>query len=87
MIVKYVIDTNVIRDLSARSNDVEKESPAESVAVKIEQFLTNSQEPETEGVIVNRCRPHKKELVLQVLEKKFCQLTSTHRGICRVDLA
>lgn len=53
----------------ARSNDVEKESPAESVAVKIEQFLTNSQEAETEGVIVNRCRPHKKELVLQVLQK------------------
>lgn len=53
----------------ARSNDVEKESPAESVAVKIEQFLTASDEPETEGVIVNRCRPHKKELVLQVLEK------------------
>jgi hypothetical protein len=53
----------------ARSNDVEKESPAESVAVKIEQFLTASAEPETEGVIVNRCRPHKKELVTQVLEK------------------
>lgn len=53
----------------ARSNDVEKESPAESVAVKIEQFLTNSQEPETEGVIINRCRPHKRELVLQVLQK------------------
>ena len=53
----------------ARSNDVEKESPAESVAVKIEQFLTNSGEPETEGVIINRCRPHKKELVLQVLQK------------------
>jgi hypothetical protein len=53
----------------ARSNDVEKESPAESVAVKIQQFLSSSEEPETEGVIVNRCRPHKKELVLQVLEK------------------
>lgn len=53
----------------ARSNDVEKESPAESVAVKIEQFLTNSQDAETEGVIINRCRPHKKELVLQVLQK------------------
>lgn len=53
----------------ARSNDVEKESPSESVAVKIEQFLTASAEPETEGVIVNRCRPHKKELVMQVLDK------------------
>jgi hypothetical protein len=53
----------------ARSNDDEKQRPAESVAVKIEQFLTNSGEPETEGVIINRCRPHKKELVLQVLQK------------------
>lgn len=53
----------------ARSNDVEKESPGESIAVKIEQFLKASGEFESEGVIVNRCRPHKKEHVLQILEK------------------
>lgn len=63
----------------ARSNDVEKESPGESIAVKIEQFLKSSGEFETEGVIVNRCRPHKKEQVLQILEK----LVSSKRVQCK----
>ncbi len=62
----------------ARSNDVEKESPGESIAVKIEQFLKASGEFESEGVIVNRCRPHKKEQVLQVLEK----LVEHRRVVC-----
>jgi hypothetical protein len=53
----------------ARSNDVEKESPAESVAVKIQQFLSASESGELEGVIVNRCRPHKKEFIAQILQK------------------
>ena len=47
----------------------EKEAPGDSIAIKIQSLLTGFDEPQTAGVIANRCRPHKKEQVNQILEQ------------------
>jgi len=52
----------------ALSNITKDESPNDSIAVKIQDILQNSADGETQGVIFNRCRPHKKEEVRSVLE-------------------
>ena len=51
----------------AASNINTEESPVDSIVVKIQGILEASDEGETQGVIINRCRPHKKEAVLKVL--------------------
>jgi hypothetical protein len=51
----------------AASNINTEESPVDSIVVKIQGILETSDEGETQGVIINRCRPHKKEAVLKVL--------------------
>ncbi|MGB3724838.1 MAG: PriCT-2 domain-containing protein [Glaciecola sp.] len=53
----------------ALSNITKEEAPNDSIAVKIQDILQNSEDGETEGVIINRCRPHKKEEVKNVLAK------------------
>lgn len=53
----------------ALSNITKEEAPNDSIAVKIQDILENSDEGETQGVIFNRCRPHKKEEVKSVLDK------------------
>lgn len=50
----------------AYANMNEKEDPTSSLAAKIQNIL--QQEPQTQGVIINRCRPFKKDEVAQVLE-------------------
>lgn len=52
----------------ARSNDVQKDDPKEAIAIRIQSILNESDDGETQGVIVNRCRPHKKNDVIAVLE-------------------
>lgn len=52
----------------ALSNITSEESPSDSIAVKIQDVLTASgDEGQTQGVIINRCRPHKKEDVKKVM--------------------
>lgn len=53
----------------ALSNITKEEAPSDSIAVKVQDILENSEEGETEGVICNRCRPHKKEEVKNILAK------------------
>jgi len=53
----------------AYSNMKEKEAPGDSIAMKIQSLLIGFDEPQTAGVIANRCRPHKKEQVNQILEQ------------------
>lgn len=50
----------------AFSNMAEKEDPGNSIAAKI-QNLISVDHAETMGVLVNRCRPHKREQVEQIL--------------------
>ena len=76
----------------AYANMSEKDSPAESIAVKIQSFLTQSDGAQTEGVIVNRCRPHKKPDVVKVLEalEKSGKLAKTEqdgRKAARYEIA
>lgn len=52
----------------AMSNISAEDSPIDSIAVKIQSVLESNEDGETQGVIINRCRPHKKEAVLQVLD-------------------
>jgi hypothetical protein len=51
----------------AYANINEKISPSDAIAVKIQGLLSQCDEPQTEGVIVNRCRPHKKEDIVKIL--------------------
>lgn len=51
----------------ALSNINKDDAPADSIAVKVQDLLEASEDGETEGVICNRCRPHKKEEVKKVL--------------------
>ena len=53
----------------ALSNITKEDAPSDSIAVKIQDILENSDDGETQGVIFNRCRPHKKEEVKSVLDK------------------
>lgn len=53
----------------ALSNITQDDSPSDSIAVKIQDILESAGENgETQGVIFNRCRPHKKEGVKKVLD-------------------
>jgi hypothetical protein len=53
----------------ALSNITKEDAPSDSIAVKVQDILENSDDGETEGVIFNRCRPHKKEEVKNVIDK------------------
>lgn len=53
----------------ARSNDVQKDDPREAIALRVQSVLSDSESGETQGVLVNRCRPHKKPDVLAVLKQ------------------
>ena len=52
----------------ALSNITKEEAPSDSIAVKIQDILENSENGETKGVLINRCRPHKKEDVKSVID-------------------
>ena len=63
----------VLNDINSKirlayANMKEKEAPGDSIAIKIQSLLTSCDEPQTAGVIANRCRPHKKDQVLKILE-------------------
>ena len=47
----------------------EKEAPGDAIAMKIQSLLIGFDEPQTSGVIANRCRPHKKDQVTKILEQ------------------
>ena len=53
----------------AHSNMSEKDSPTDAIAIKIQSILQSFDEPVTHGVLINRCRPHKKENVQKVIDK------------------
>ena len=53
----------------AHANINEKESPSDSIAIKIQGFLSTIETPQKEGTIVNRCRPHEKDDIKKVLAK------------------
>jgi hypothetical protein len=53
----------------ALSNVTQEDSPADSIAVKIQEILENSENGETKGVLINRCRPHKRQDVESVISK------------------
>ena len=63
----------------ALSNITKEDAPSDSIAVKIQDILENSDDGETQGVIFNRCRPHKKEEVKSVLDKLV------ERGLIKSD--
>lgn len=52
----------------AYANVNEKEDPVNAIAAKIQNILENCEGGQTQGVIVNRCRPHKKEDVIKVIQ-------------------
>lgn len=62
------VKADIKRKMRLATANIEKEeNPGDSIAVKIQDILQNSEDGETQGVIVNRCRPHKKDNVLTVL--------------------
>lgn len=63
------VKRDIERKMRLATVNIEKdENPTDSVAVKIQDILSTSDEGETQGVIVNRCRPHKKDVILKVLD-------------------
>lgn len=53
----------------AYSNMNEKDDPATAIAAKIQSILTSIEDPITHGVLINRCRPAKRQAVEKVLEE------------------
>lgn len=53
----------------AMANIEQDDAPVDSIAVKIQDLLSGSENGETQGVICNRCRPHKKDDVIKVLDE------------------
>lgn len=63
------VKNDIARKMRLATSNIEKdENPADSIAVKIQDILQNSEDGETQGAIVNRCRPHKKDSIIQVLD-------------------
>jgi len=57
---------------------------ADSIAIKIQDLLSNSETGETIGIITNRCRPHKKDDVIKVVNelvsrKLIIEVEDTHK--------
>jgi DNA-binding TFAR19-related protein (PDSD5 family) len=50
----------------AFSNMAQKDDPGNSIAAKIQNIISKDH-AESMGVLVNRCRPHKREQVEQIL--------------------
>ena len=53
----------------AYSNMQKDEDPANAIAAKIQNILTGAEEPVTRGVLINRCRPSKREAVEKVIDE------------------
>ena len=60
--------SDIARKMRLAFSNIEKdENPANSIASKIQSILSDSVQPMTHGVLVNRCRPAKKDAVEKVI--------------------
>ena len=65
-----VVKSDIERKMRlAYANMNEQEAPTDAIALKVQNLLKSFGEPVTEGVLCNRCRPHKKPEVKAVLDK------------------
>lgn len=65
-----VVKSDIERKIKlAYANMNEKDSPTDAIALKIQSILQSFDEPVLHGVLINRCRPHKKDDVAKVVDK------------------